>query len=129
NAYASDIAALKNGPMFLVSKNKDSFDEKITEVIMDDYNKVNPYVDKLISYGATQSSVFLVIDNIDQFENDDTQSEIFSDAIALAGRLNINLIIAMRESTYVEHRNSPTFDAFDFDPLHIEPPEIPSVFS
>lgn len=129
NAYANDIAALESGPMFLLSKNTGDFDKIITEVIMDDYNKVNPYVDKLISHGATQSSVFLVIDNIDQFEDDDTQSEIFSDAIALAGRLNINLIIAMRESTYVEHRNSPTFDAFDFDPLHIEPPEIPSVLS
>jgi hypothetical protein len=129
NAYASDISALKSGPMFLLSKNEGGFDEKITEVIMGDYNKINPYVDKIISYGATQSSVFLVIDNIDQFEDDDTQSEIFSDAIALAGRLNINLIMAMRESTYVEHRSSPTFDAFDFDPIHIEPPEIPSVLS
>ena len=129
NAYASDISALKSGPMFLLSKNESGFDEKITEVIMDDYNKITPYVDKIIKYGATQSSVFLVIDNIDQFEDDDTQSEIFSDAIALAGRLNINLIIAMRESTYVEHRSSPTFDAFDFDPIHIEPPEIPSVLS
>ncbi|PCI62154.1 MAG: hypothetical protein COB35_04235 [Gammaproteobacteria bacterium] len=129
NAYASDIAALKSGPMFLLSKNEAEFDEKITEVIMGDYNKINPYVDKIISYGATQTPVFLVIDNIDQFEDDDTQSEIFSDAIALAGRLNINLIMAMRESTYVEHRSSPTFDAFDFDPIHIEPPEIPSVLS
>ncbi|GAA0238306.1 P-loop NTPase fold protein [Marinomonas primoryensis] len=129
NAYSEDIKALKSGPMFLLSKNQDNFNEKITEVIMDDYNKVAPYVDKLIKYGAAQSPVFLVIDNIDQFEDDETQSNIFSDAIALAGRLNINLIIAMRESTYVDHRNSPTFDAFDFDPIHIEPPEIPAVLS
>lgn len=128
-AYSNDIDALKSGPMFLLSKNEKDFNEKITEVIMDDYTKINPYVDKVIGYGATQSPVFLVIDNIDQFEDDETQSEIFSDAIALAGRLNINLIMAMRESTYVEHRNSPTFDAFDFDPLHIEPPEIPAVLS
>tara|TARA_R110001592_G_scaffold319321_1_gene596857 strand:- start:1541 stop:4021 length:2481 start_codon:yes stop_codon:yes gene_type:complete len=129
NAYFNDINALKSGPMFLLSKNKESFDEQITKVIMDDYQKVNPYVDKVIGYGSTRSPIFLVIDNIDQFEDDETQSEIFSDSIALASRLNINLIIAMRESTYVEHRNSPTFDAFDFDPLHIEPPEIPSVLS
>lgn len=129
DAYFNDINALKSGPMFLLSKNQGGFDEQITKVIMDDYNKVNPYVDKVIGHGSMQSPVFLVIDNIDQFEDDETQSEIFSDAIALAGRLNMNLIIAMRESTYVDHRNSPTFDAFDFDPLHIEPPEIPSVLS
>lgn len=128
-AYANDIDSLKSGPMFLLMKSQENIDEQVTKIIMDDYEKINPYVDKLISYGATQSPIFLVIDNIDQFEDDNTQSDIFSDAIALAGRLNINLIIAMRESTYVNHRSSPTFDAFDFDPLHIEPPEIPSVLS
>ncbi|WP_285274870.1 P-loop NTPase fold protein [Halopseudomonas bauzanensis] len=127
-AYDNDIKTLKSGPMFLLSS-REGFDEQITKVIMDDYNKVGPYVDKMIGYGAAKSPVFLVIDNIDQFEDDRTQSEIFADAIALAGRLNINLIIAMRESTYVGHRSSPTFDAFDFDPIHIEPPEIPSVLS
>ncbi|MCF7500643.1 P-loop NTPase fold protein [Pseudoalteromonas sp. L1] len=129
HAYSQEIESLKDGPMFLISGDEDSFKEKITELIMQDYNNIDPYVDKLITYAAKNSPVFLVIDNIDQFEDDNTQSEIFSDAIALAGRLNINLIIAMRESTYVEHRNSPTFDAFDFDPIHIEPPEIPSVLS
>lgn len=128
-AYSKDISALKKGPMFLLAQNDESFEKKITEVIMDDYNKVKPYVDKMIQYASSKTPIFLVIDNIDQFEDDDVQSKIFSDAIAIAGRLKINLIIAMRESTYVEHRNSPTFDAFDFDPLHIEPPEIPAVLS
>jgi hypothetical protein len=96
---------------------------------MNDYEKKTPYVDKQLSYGAKKSPIFIVIDNVDQFEDDSTQSQIFSDAIALASRLNINLIMAMRESTYVNHRASPTFDAFDFDPFHIEPPEIPSVLS
>ena len=47
--------------------------------------------------------MFVVIDNVDQFESDTIQSDIFSDSIAFAGKLNINLIIAMRESTYVNH--------------------------
>ncbi|MBE0378214.1 P-loop NTPase fold protein [Pseudoalteromonas prydzensis] len=129
HAYSQEIESLKAGPMFLISNDESDFKKKITELIMEDYNNIEPYVDKLITYAAKNSPIFLVIDNIDQFEDDDTQSEIFADAIAIAGRLNINLIIAMRESTYVEHRNSPTFDAFDFDPIHIEPPEIPSVLS
>lgn len=128
-AYKNEIDALKSGPLFLLSKNESVFNEKVTEVIVEDYNKINPYVDKQIKYAATMAPIFLVIDNVDQFEDDEIQSGIFSDAIALASRLNINLIMAMRESTYVSHRGSPTFDAFDFDPLHIEPPEIPSVLS
>jgi hypothetical protein len=129
SAYKEDIDALKSGPLFLLTKNEGEFEKKITEVIMADYNKKQPYVDKQLIYGARQVPIFLVIDNVDQFEDDLTQSEIFADSIALASRLNINLIIAMRESTYVNHRSSPTFDAFDFDPLQIEPPDIPAVLS
>lgn len=129
SAYKEDMDSLKTGPLYLLSKNENDFNEKITAVIMEDYNKKQPYVDKQLKNGAKQSPIFLVIDNVDQFEDDTIQSNIFSDAIALASRLSINLIIAMRESTYVNHRSSPTFDAFDFDPLHIEPPEIPSVLS
>lgn len=128
-AYGNEIESLKSGPMFLVARNQDEFDKKITELIMADYTNVEPYVDKLLTYGAKKSPIFLVIDNVDQFEDEGVQSNIFSDAIALASRLNLNLIMAMRESTYVNHRNSPTFNAFDFDPLHIEPPEIPAVLS
>lgn len=128
-AYKNDIESLKSGPMYLVAKNQDEFDKKITELIMTDFNKIEPYVDKLLTYGAKISPIFLVIDNVDQFEDESVQSNIFSDAIALARRLNLNLIMAMRESTYVNHRNSPTFNAFDFDPFHIEPPEIPAVLS
>ena len=129
SAYKDEIDSLKNGPMFLLSKNTEEFDRKITEIILKDYNEKNTYVDKLLTYARQKAPIFVVIDNVDQFEEDSVQSNIFSDSIALASRLGINLIIAMRESTYINHRNSPTFDAFDFDPIHIEPPEIPAVLS
>lgn len=128
-AYHSEIEALKSGPMFLLAKDSVEFEKKITEVIVADYNNKKAYVDKMISYGASNAPVFLVIDNVDQFEDDRVQSEIFADAMAISSRLRLNLVIAMRESTYVNHRGSATFDAFDFDPLHIEPPEIPAVLS
>ena len=129
SSYKDDIDSLRKGPMHLVSGDVDKFNEKVTEIITNDYNSVKPYVDKLIKYGASKCSIFLVIDNVDQFEDEATQSKIFSDAMALATRFKLNLIMSMRESTYVQHRNSPTFDAFDFDPIHIEPPEIPAVLS
>jgi len=128
-AYREEIEALQSGPMFLIAQNQTEFDKKITELILNDYSAKQPYVDKMIAHGAKHAPIFLVIDNVDQFEDDSTQSRIFSDAMAIAGRLSLNLIISMRESTYVAHRGSSTFDAFDFDPLHIEPPEIPAVLS
>jgi GTPase SAR1 family protein len=129
SAYKNEIDSLKKGPMHLVSSDQEKFNEKISEIIVSDYNQVKPYVDKLLKYGASKSPIFLVIDNVDQFEDEEKQSLIFADAMALAARLKLNLIIAMRESTYVLHRNQPTFDAFDFDPIQIEPPEIPAVLS
>ena len=128
-AYKNEIEALRSGPMFLLARNPEEFDKKITEVIVTDYNKKKPYVDKLVAHGALNAPIFLVIDNVDQFEDDEVQQAIFSDAMAIASRLGLNLVIAMRESTYINHRGSATFDAFDFDPLHIEPPEIPAVLS
>lgn len=128
-AYSKELEALKTGPMFLMARNAEEFDKKTTEIIFADYNEKKPYVDKLISYAALKAPIFLVIDNVDQFEDDKVQSAIFADAMAVTSRLGLNLVIAMRESTYINHRGSATFDAFDFDPLHIEPPEIPSVLS
>lgn len=116
--------------MFLIAKNDPTqFENKITEIITKDYNDKKAYTDKLISYAVKNTPVFLVIDNVDQFENDQIQSEIFSDSMAIASRLKINLIIAMRETTYVKHKSLPVFDAFDFDPIQIEPPEISAVLS
>lgn len=127
-AYHQEIEALKKGPLALFGS-KEEIQNKIAEKIYSDYQSKKPYIDKLLKFYSSKSPVFVVIDNVDQFESEEVQSTIFSNSIAFAGKLNINLIIAMRESTYINHRNSPTFDAFDFDPILIEPPEISSVIS
>lgn len=129
SAYKEDMDSLKKGPMHLLSGDENYFNEQISAIMVNDFKNVKPYVDKLLKYAASKCPIFLVIDNVDQFEEESAQSKIFSDAMAFATRFKLNLIISMRESTYVQHRSSPTFDAFDFDPLYIEPPEIPAVLS
>lgn len=128
-AYEKEIDALKSGPLFLLSKNQDKFDEVVTKILTNDYEKVAPYVDKLISHAAKHCAIFLVIDNVDQFEHEEDQSRLFTETISLGHRLGINLVMSIRGSTYVKHRNSASFDAFDFDPLQIDPPQISSVLS
>lgn len=66
------------------------------------------------------------MDNVDQL-SEEVQSQIFTDCVAFSQRLKCNLVISLRNSTYVEHRNSPAFNAFDFDPILIEPPKVESV--
>lgn len=127
-AYKTDIESLTSGPGFLLAGNPEALTQEIYKIIHEDYKSVNKYVDKLIKHAGKLKPIFLVIDNVDQF-SDEKQSEIFSDSIALASRLNINLVMAMRETTYVNHRHQAIFDAFDFDPIQIESPDIKAVLS
>jgi hypothetical protein len=129
SAYKKELDALKKGPLALIAKKQDKLEEKFSAIIEKDFTKGLPYVEKLLSYATSKVPVFLVIDNVDQFEDEGVQSNIFSDSIAFARRLGSNLILAMRESTFVKHRRSPKFDAFDFDPIQLEPPQIRQVLS
>lgn len=129
SAYRQEIESLKRGPLSLIAKSEEAFDARLADLVMKDYEAVRPYVDKLIKYAGSKKPVFLVVDNVDQFDSEDFQSQVFSDSIAIATRLGVNLVLAMRESTFVKHRSSPIFDAFDFDPLSIDPPEISAVLS
>lgn len=127
-AYGKEFEAIRKGPAFLIAKDSKAFDQLITSRLTEDFDKIKPYADKLLGYAATQAPVFLVIDNIDQLD-EKLQSSIFTEAVAFSLRLRLNLVIALRSSTYVEHRNSPAFNAFDFDPILIEPPKIEAVLS
>src|SRR5688572_20697333 len=96
---------------------------------MADYAATVPYVDKVLSYAARNAPVFLVIDNVDQFEDPDKQSEIFASGMAIAHRIKLNLVLALRDATYVRQRTQPIFDAFDFDHIYIDPPQVGAVLS
>lgn len=128
NAYKDEINAIKKGPAFLIANDKEKIDKLITDKLNSDYEKVKPYVDNLLSYATKHTSVFLVVDNVDQL-SEEVQSKIFTDCIAFSQRLKCNLVICLRNSTYVTHRNSAAFNAFDFDPILIEPPLVEAVLS
>ncbi|MDC5842433.1 type I restriction enzyme HsdR N-terminal domain-containing protein [Vibrio europaeus] len=128
HAYKKDIEAIKKGPSFLVSKDEAKLNEIITSKLQNDYDDKKPYVDKILSYVSSKAPVYLVIDNVDQLE-EETQSQIFTESVAFSQKMKLNLVISIRSSTYVEHRNSAAFNAFDFDPILIEPPKVESVLS
>ncbi|WP_200341600.1 hypothetical protein [Rhodovibrio sodomensis] len=128
-AYKDKIESLLKGPLFLLSQNEDEANKKITEMILTEYHEVQPYVERLLAQAVKNAPVFLVVDNIDQFERDEFQSQIFSDTMAIAQRNHMNLMLSLREKTYVRNRNLPIFDAFDFDPIYIDPPVVSSVLS
>lgn len=129
HAYKTEIAALKKGPLSLLSFDEKEVARQVSEYLKTEYDAKKPFVEKIIGYAAKNVAVFLVVDNVDQFEASDFQARIFSDAIALAQRLGISLVLAMRDSTFVENRARPIFDAFDYDPIQVETPDVRAVLS
>jgi hypothetical protein len=129
HVYGDQIAALKSGPLAIVSDKEEYLNERIAEILVEEWKKREPYALKVIAYAARNAPVFLVVDNVDQIEKIESQSQIFSESTALARSIRANLILAMRDATYVKNRSSAVFDAFDFDAVYIDPPSILAVLS
>lgn len=129
-AYEKQIQVLKKGPLALLhATDKQAFNTEILQLVKKEYQEVVPYVDKVLSYCSTKSPAYVVIDNVDQLESDDYQAKVFVEAQAIARRANVNVILCLRDATYLKHRNSPAFDAFQVDTIYIDPPQIAPVLS
>lgn len=129
-AYGPTIEALKRGALYLLAQSDTkAFDRKVAEQIGKDREQVEPYVETILKHAATRWPLFLVIDNVDQLEDLGLQERIFVEAQALARRIGGNVIMSMRESTYLQHRDRPAFDAFQFESFYIDPPSVIPVLS
>ena len=129
HAYESEIKALKRGPLAVMRGNETAINEKISSILMKEYEERIPYCRRIIGHVSKKTPVFLVIDNVDQIEDSKSQEDIFLDAVAIARDGGLNLVLAMRDATYVKNRSSAVFDAFTFDAIYIDPPHIQSVLS
>lgn len=128
-AYKEEVANLTRGPLGGLKANKAALDEQIGKILLKEYEEGAPYCRRILSYAAKSQACFLVIDNVDQIEDTAIQDSIFLDAVAIAREANLSLVIAMRDATYVKNRSSAVFDAFTFDAIYIDPPDIQSVLS
>ncbi|PZM80396.1 MAG: hypothetical protein DKT66_14125 [Candidatus Melainabacteria bacterium] len=128
-AYADEINALRSGPLSLIANSEEKINERISDLILKEYQDVSPYVTRILKHVTKKSTFFLVVDNIDQIEDEDIQSKLFAESFSIARALSLNLVLALRQSTYSKHRNSPTIDAFDFEVVQIDAPMIASVLS
>ena len=124
-AYASVISAMERGALYLLANNdRPAFERAVAEHIAKQREQVEPYVEAILKQAATRWPMFLVIDNVDQLEDTTLQDRIFVEANALARRINCNVIMSMRDSTFLHHRDRPLFDAFQFESFYIDPPSV-----
>jgi hypothetical protein len=129
-AYENEVNALKRGPLALRAKNDpDLFNSKVSELIEKDYDKVEPYVDKLFKYLSSRKLCVIVLDNIDLYEDEVLETKVFSEGVAISKKIHCNIIISLRDSTYAKHRNDSIFNAYELKKLWLDPPPFNSVLS
>jgi len=126
-AYEKQIEALRRGPYALLSQEK--FDEKINEIIDKDFQEREPYVEKVYNYIASQQLCVIVIDNVDLYEDDNLETKVFSEAISISKTLKCVVFISLRDSTYIKHKNSSIFNAYELKKFWINPPAFKDVLS
>lgn len=128
-AYEDEIKKLARGPFGLAAKNKEKFEEKIQEIIEKDYTDVERYVEKIYAYIGKHYLTVIVLDNIDLYENSKLEIEVFSEGVALAKKINCNMIVSVRDTTYVKHKNESIFNAFELKRFWLDPPPFREVLS
>lgn len=128
-AYAEEIAAMKRGIWAPISNDKDEVNRRITDRIEADRSAVEPYVDKILAYLATRGSCVVVLDNIDLYEDEELETKVFSEGLALSRRVKCNVLVSLRDRTFVRHRTDSVFDAYELNKLWIDPPPLKAVIA
>lgn len=128
-AYESEIAALLRGPLSLIARDKDEVNRRVTEHIQRDYERVEPYVDKVFGYLAKSRLCVIVLDNIDLYEDDVLETAVFAEGLALSRRVLCNVLVSVRDKTFVRHRHDSVFNAYELRKFWIDPPPLKSVIS
>lgn len=128
-AYAEEIAALARGPYALIYSNKEKFNEKITDYIQQDFQRVEPFVDKVFKHITKEHLCIIVLDNIDLYEDEKLETAVFSEGLALSKRILCNVFVSVRDTTFVRHRSDATFDAYELRKLWLDPPPFKQVLS
>jgi hypothetical protein len=129
-AYENEIELLGKGPFGgLKESNPAKFEEVMQNQILSDYNALEPYVNKVLSYVASKHLCIIVLDNVDLYEDEALETTVFSEGIALSKRLKCNIISSIRDTTFVKHRNDSVFNAHELKKLWLDPPSFQEVLS
>jgi hypothetical protein len=128
-AYEEEIKALARGPLALIYGDKEEFKRRVTDQIASDFDAVEPYVDKVFRYLAQSQLCVIVLDNVDLYEDDDLETAVFAEGLALSKRLRCHVIVSLRDRTFMRHRTDSAFDAYELRKLWLDPPPFKAVLS
>jgi hypothetical protein len=113
---------MARGPLAMIYRSdKKEFDRRITDLIESDFNKVEPYVEKIIRYISKTHLCIIVLDNVDLYEDESLETDVFSEGLALSKRIFCNVIISIRDTTFIRHQSDSTFNAYELRKLWLDP--------
>lgn len=128
-AYSGLTDSLAKGPLALIKNDKQEFNRRVTDTIQKEYDETEPYVDRLISHLVRNHLCVIVLDNVDLYEDAELETKVFSEGLALSKRVHCNVIVSLRDSTYIKHKDYSTFDAFELKRLWLDPPPFREVLA
>jgi hypothetical protein len=128
-AYREFVNELARGPLARVYGDKVEFNRRVTDYIQHEFEAVEPYVDRLFAYLAKTSLCVIILDNIDLFEDDELETHVFAEGLALSKRMYANVLVSLRDTTFVRHRNSAEFNAYELHKLWLDPPPFRAVLA
>lgn len=126
-AYKEYFDGQKKGVNYEISKDEDKWREFVRGKINRDYENTIEYVEKILTYLAKIQTCVIVLDNVDLSEDEVQEKAVFSESIALSKKIKCQILVSLRETTYIKYRNTPTFNAHELKVLWINPPEFKSV--
>jgi len=129
-AYEDEVNKLSRGPYGgLFANNKEEFNKVVNELIHEDYKAVEPYVDKILKYLVKHHLCVIVIDNVDLYEDEALETNVFSEAISISKKNHCNILVSIRDTTYIKHRNDSIFNAYELKRFWIEAPSFKEILS
>lgn len=128
-AYADEVRALARGPYAKIYREKAKFNEKVDELIHKDFVNREPYVEKVFKYIGSNNLCVIVLDNVDLYEDAELETSVFSEAVAISKKVSCNILVSIRDTTFVKHRNDSIFNAFELKKLWLDPPPFRDVLS
>ncbi len=102
-AYEEEIKSLARGPYAGIYNDKEQFNRYVTEFIRSEYEEIEPYVDRLLKYLCAHNLCVIVLDNVDLYESEQLETTVFAEGLALSKRVHANVIVSIRERTFVRH--------------------------
>ena len=128
-AYQDKLNALRRTRLGLIDPQSQEFKDAAIREIDKDYDKVEPYVDRILKYISQRKVCVVVLDNVDLYEDSSLERNVFAEGLALSKRIFCNVIVSIRDSTFVKHQTDATFDAYQLQKLWLNAPEFKEVVS